>query len=200
MAGGRWPAAVHQMALADKEQYEMDKDDGLIREKPAILLLRNIYDVWPEGAAFLPTAELLDLLVSRFPTSWGSEGPFGKSLTAQRMGRMLASNYKVNSARQRSDGPRGYLYANLDAVWHRMAVAGSDTSLKLTGQSGATGTTGTTQAGSAGSAGSAGYIQQALPEPAPTWTCERCGDPVSDHNYLCARCKADLMADARTEA
>lgn len=121
-AGGDWPASVDAMALHDKEQYDMDKEDGLVRERPAVVLLAHIREVWPAGENFVTTSRLIDVLVSAHPAVWGSDGPYGKSLTAQRLGRMLAGSYKINSTRQTNYGPRGYIRAAFTAVWSRMRI------------------------------------------------------------------------------
>ncbi len=122
IAGGRWPAAVDAMALQDREQFEMDKEDGLIKERPAILLLKHLFEVWPEGESFWSTADIITALVLKHPPVWGDAGPFGKELTAHRLGRMLAQSYKINSTRIAKSGPRGYAMASLSAVWRQMRI------------------------------------------------------------------------------
>jgi len=60
-AGGDWPDRVDAMALHDKEEYAMDREDGLVKEKPAVILLSHIHEVWPDNTPFVPTSELIDL-------------------------------------------------------------------------------------------------------------------------------------------
>ena len=55
------------MALQDIEQYELDKEDGLILERPAVVLLRHIHEIWPASTAFIPSLEIVDLLIDNFP-------------------------------------------------------------------------------------------------------------------------------------
>jgi len=150
MAGGTWPARVDEMALHDKEQAEMDKEDGMIRERPALLLLRHLHDLWPQGETFVPTSSLVDWLALEHPEEWGDGSPFGKPITAQRFGRMLATSYKVNSTRLDRDGARGYVRAALLGPWQAMGIEAvaqvapvHTTLLKQTGASGANGETGT---------------------------------------------------------
>jgi hypothetical protein len=121
-AGGDWPDRVDAMALHDKEQHTMDKEDGLVRETPAVVLLRHVHDVWPDGTPFLPTSDLIDMLVIEHPNVWGEEGPIGKRLTAQRLGRMLATGYKINSGRESNYGPRGYFHTSFVRPWSRMRI------------------------------------------------------------------------------
>lgn len=125
LAGGDWPAAVDAMAIQDKEQWEMDKEDGLVRERPAVLLLRHLESLWPDDVAFKATSDIVKRLVAEHPATWSAESTYGRDLTAQRFGRMLATSYKINSTRLANDGPRGYTRASLAAVWSRMRITPS---------------------------------------------------------------------------
>lgn len=146
MAGRQWPGLVDEMALQDREEYDMDREDGLIRERPAVLLLRHLMEVWPGEQPFVPTTELVDRLVGRHPESWGNESPYGKALTQQRLGRMLVGSYKVHSCR-RPDGDRerGYRRADLEHAWRRVDPT------SRTGRTGQAGRTGRETHGSNGS-------------------------------------------------
>jgi hypothetical protein len=146
-AGGRWPEVVDTLALHDKEQTEMDRDDGMIRDRPAVVLLKHLLDLWPEGETFYPTSALCRDLADTHPDDWGHGSPFGKPITAQRLGRMLASSYGVNSHRLDREGPRGYTRASLEPVWRRMGLVPDLAPVpspppKETGASGAAGETG----------------------------------------------------------
>ncbi len=148
--GGRWPTVVDQLALNDKEQQDMDREDGMVRDRPAVLLLKHLHTLWPDGELFVPTTSLVAALVANHPEEWGIGSPFGKALTAQRLGRMLASSYGVNSSRVGGRGLRGYARASLTTVWRRMGVEQAErrsapvpnTHPNQTGASGATGGTG----------------------------------------------------------
>jgi hypothetical protein len=100
----------------------MDKEDGLIHEKPAVVLLRHIYETWPDHTPFMPTLDLIDRLVAEHSNVWGEDGPIGRRLTAQRLGRMLATGYKINSGRETNFGPRGYFHASFFGPWRRLRI------------------------------------------------------------------------------
>lgn len=123
-AGGRWPDVVDALAIADKAQVQADKEDGLITERPHLVLLRDLATIWPDGATFTPTSTLVDSLIYHNPEAWGPESPYGKALTAKRLGKMLATNYKINSSFVGTShtGPRGYRRADLELVWTRMGT------------------------------------------------------------------------------
>lgn len=128
MAGGHWPTVVDRLSLEDLEQQQSDRDEGLTVEKPHIRLLRDLAAVWPSDGAgeprtFVPTEELTTRLASSHPDDWGPTSPFGKPITAQRMGRMLAGNYRVTSSRPGGVGPRGYSLLHLRTIWSRLHIS-----------------------------------------------------------------------------
>jgi hypothetical protein len=122
VAGGEWPKRTDVMALNDKREWEMDREDGLLREAPAVALLRHIQEVWPANTPFLPSEELIRHLVYEYPEMWGPMSPIGKALTFKRLGSMLAKAYKIHSDQPERGGPRGYHHAAFVRPWHRMGV------------------------------------------------------------------------------
>lgn len=143
-AGGRWPEVVNELAVHDVAQVEADREDGLITQRPHVALLAHLWEMWPEGETFWPTAEIVTALAIEHPDMWGEGSPFGKPLTAQRFGRMLATAYGVNSGRLDRTGPRGYTRASLERAWLRMQVGAPDSPAppRETGASGGSGATG----------------------------------------------------------
>ena len=83
----------------------MDKEDGLIQEKPAVVLLSHIYKLWTDNTRFLPTEMLIEMLINEHPTVWSAESSFGKALTGKRLGGMLAKGYKIHSKQARPRHP-----------------------------------------------------------------------------------------------
>jgi hypothetical protein len=106
-AGGRWPEVVDRLVEFDLERMKLDREEGIMSEKPHVTLLRHIAEVWPKGEGFSSTEDLLSMLSARFPASWGRSDRYPSGLTAQRLGRMLVKNYGVYADRHPSRG-RGY--------------------------------------------------------------------------------------------
>lgn len=126
-AGAHWPAVVHRLALADLAQQQADREDGITVEKPHIRLLRHLAETWPTDGAgdprgFVATEELTTRLAGIYPDEWGPGSPFGRPITAQRMGRMLATNYRVMTSRPDTRGPRGYALVSLRTIWGRLQI------------------------------------------------------------------------------
>jgi Protein of unknown function (DUF3631) len=125
-AGGRWADAVDAMALHDRQEHDMNKEDGLITDKPAVVLLKHIHEVWnAQDASFLASAQLIDLLVDVHPNVWGPESSYGKRLTQARLGRMLAQGYKIHSKQIERGGHRGYVLADFTRAWRQMGITTS---------------------------------------------------------------------------
>jgi hypothetical protein len=128
-AGGDWAKRTDEMALNDKKEWEMDREDGLLREKPAVVLLRHINEVWPADTAFWPSEELVRQLIWEYPQMWGAENPFRKNLTTKRLATMLVTGYKIHSDQPVRGERRGYHRSAFTRAWQRMRVEpASDTS------------------------------------------------------------------------
>ncbi|MCR6491709.1 DUF3631 domain-containing protein [Cellulomonas sp. P24] len=121
-AGGHWPSIADDLIRRDLIEAQMDREDGMVSTPPAVTLLRDIHELWPGDDDFTPTSWLVSELILHNPRTWGPDSAYGKALTFQRLGRMLAQGFKVNSSRQ-GDGPRGYYRQSLAPVWRRMGMA-----------------------------------------------------------------------------
>jgi len=93
----------------------------MTRERPAMVLLRDIHTIWPDGELFTPTATLVQSLITRSPEQWSAHSSFGRDLTPQRLGRMLSSNFGIHSVKNAKD-ERGYGVGPFSTVWHRMGL------------------------------------------------------------------------------
>jgi hypothetical protein len=75
-------------------------------ENLAAVLLEDIKAV--AGAdSFIPTDELLAAVIEHNPAQWSASNHYGRDLTAQRMGRLLANHHGIRSTRNHKD-KRGY--------------------------------------------------------------------------------------------
>ncbi len=108
-AGGRWSAVVDQLAVNDVERIEAEREEGITQQRPHVTLVAHIHESFGEADTFVPTTELIARLIDNHPEVWGSESPFGKALTAPRLGRMLTSSYNVHATKYADRGQvRGY--------------------------------------------------------------------------------------------
>lgn len=124
-AGADWPARVDQMILNDLDQIARDREEGLSSMPIHVHLLRDLHDLFmQQGEDFMPTADVLSLLVSGHPERWSESSPFGKRLTAQRMGRMLVKHFAVRSGKDATDR-RGYYAASFARAWRATGLEDS---------------------------------------------------------------------------
>lgn len=124
-AGGRWPAVVDALAVADVERIAQQREEGIAVERPHLALLRHLH-ITVGSESFVGTEELIDRLVSNWPEVWGDSSPFGKRLTAQRLGRMLSTHYNITTSRLERTGPRGYTRASLTPAFRQFGLDPSD--------------------------------------------------------------------------
>lgn len=124
-AGGHWPATADALIRRDLIEAEMDREDNMTATPPAVKLLRDIYEVWSGDEHFTATTVLVTELILHDPAQWGPDSPYGRALTVQRLGRMLAQGFKVHSDRQ-GDSPRGYYRKSLAPVWRKLGVTPLD--------------------------------------------------------------------------
>lgn len=126
LAGGRWPEVTDALAADDVQRVEDERESGLSADRPHIVLVQHIAEVWPAETAFMPTKDLVEQLRWDFPEMWGEHSSFGKALTERRFGVMLNRNYRVTSTRQTNTGPRGHAYATMARIWRRLGVKAPD--------------------------------------------------------------------------
>lgn len=125
--GGRWPAAIDELACADVARIEAEREEGLEYERPEVVLLKDIHTVWGLEEAFIPTEELVERLVHHSPEMWGMASTFAKELSAQRLGRMLVKGYDIHSDRApHGKRERGYQRSRFEPVFRAFRLGHSD--------------------------------------------------------------------------
>lgn len=136
-AGGRWPAIIEAAIVRDIAEVEAEREDGLTQDRPAVVLLKHLAELWPAGESFVSTARLCELLAWAHPEIWGESSTYGRAITEQRLGRLLSQGFKVHSARQSGAAgrTRGYARDVLARPWGQFGLA----SPGETGQTGRTG-------------------------------------------------------------
>lgn len=143
VAGGRWPTVCDALIQRDLDELSQDKEEGLMSQRPAIALLRDMHELWPGDTAFWETGDLLVTLTTLRPERWGATSPYGRELNAQRLGSMLGKGFRVRSTRLERHGPRGYTRASFEQAWRRLRMAPAP--LSETGATGAAAATGAEQ-------------------------------------------------------
>lgn len=122
LAGGRWPEVADALAADDVQRVEDERESGLSADRPHIVLVQHLAEVWPAGENFMEVSEMVDRLIWNHPEMWGEASSFGKPLSAHRLGIMLNRNYRVTSVQPTRGAPRGHGYATMARIWKRLGV------------------------------------------------------------------------------
>jgi Protein of unknown function (DUF3631) len=128
-ASDEWAERAAELAKEDLERARLDREDDVLTKAPAEQVLHDIHDLWPAGLPFVSTASLLAELSRRFPDRWGKFNDRGP-LTAQRLGRMLATRHDIRSEKSYVQGGelRGYYRQAFASAWRRWGVEDPPTS------------------------------------------------------------------------
>lgn len=124
-AGGHWVDRVNEAIKKDLYETEMEREDGMSTERPAVVLLRHIHEVWEESEPFITSSVLIGRLVDAHPNQWGELSTYGKKLTAQRLGRMLSQGYKIHSSKH--NDVRGYRRGHFQTAFRQFGLVTVET-------------------------------------------------------------------------
>ncbi|WP_445347817.1 DUF3631 domain-containing protein [Corynebacterium marquesiae] len=116
-ASPMWEKRCETLIKADLEDQEEDRKAGLQRIPRHVQLLKDIRTAWPTNTSFWPTDQLLAAIKVESPHKWTSDHKYG-DLSAQGLGRMLSSNFKIRSGREKSGSRRrGYFKTDFEQAW-----------------------------------------------------------------------------------
>ncbi|WP_239656316.1 DUF3631 domain-containing protein [Mycobacterium riyadhense] len=138
-AGGHWPQTVDRIIRADLDYESAERDAGLRRLPPGMVLLCDLHAVWPDHDDLVPTRDLVGRLITHNTEYWGDRSGYGKALTETRLGKLLSQASQVTSVRPGGRGPRGYLRAQLTPVWSRLRIGTPPSSPGAPGEPGSPG-------------------------------------------------------------
>lgn len=122
-AGGTWPERVDRMIRHNLDEIARDREEGLSTMPIHVHLLRDLHELFSESPEpFLSTRnDLVPLLIARHPERWSTASTFGRDLTEQRLGRMLAKNFSIRSTKDAED-KRGYHRAAFTRAWRAVGL------------------------------------------------------------------------------
>lgn len=121
-AGGDWPERVDRMIIANLDEMARDHEEGLSTMPIHVHLLRDLHGLFlAEDMAFLPTQDILSMLEAHHPERWSASSSFGRTLTAQRMGQMLAKRFGIRSGKDATDR-RGYHRGAFTRGWRAIGL------------------------------------------------------------------------------
>jgi len=122
VASAQWSERVDQLILKDIESARQDAENGDLQQKPHIQLMRDLFAVFGYEGGFIPTGQVVTMLIRHNPDQWSFSSVYGKDLTPQRFGRILNSAYGLNSMRI-GDSARGYHSDQFKRVWQQLGIS-----------------------------------------------------------------------------
>ena len=93
-AGGEWPVIVDRLIDKSLAEDEAEREAGLKTQPPGMVMLTDLYAIWPDGETFIPTRELVNKLILKNTNYWGTASGYGKALTETRLGRLVTQAAK----------------------------------------------------------------------------------------------------------
>ena len=67
-------------------QEAAEREAGLKKLPPGMVVMIDLHAVWPEGEQFMPTRVLVSKLIEHNPDYWSAGSPYSKALTDTRWG------------------------------------------------------------------------------------------------------------------
>jgi Protein of unknown function (DUF3631) len=148
-AGGRWPDIADGLIRSSVAELHAEREAGLRNLPPGLVLLTDLYKVWPNDLSgvdgLVPTKDLVSRLVAHNPDYLGPLSNYGKALTEHRFGKLVSKSARVTSTRVGGGGPRGFRRGQFKQAWRRLGVDANPSG--TSGKSGQTGTSGAPEPG-----------------------------------------------------
>lgn len=122
VAGERWSTKVDHLIIRDIELTKELAENADAQVSVNMQLVRDLFEIYKDEPGFRSTTSLVLSLIRHNPEHWSSSSYYGKDLTAQRLGRILANAYGLNSHRV-GDSPRGYHSKLFENTWLRLGIS-----------------------------------------------------------------------------
>lgn len=122
VAGGRWPAITDRLINLSLAEDTAEREAGLKTLPVGMVMMKDLYTVWPDGENFMGTRDLVSKLINHNPEYWGANSGYGKALTDTRFAQIVMRASRVTPHRVGGRGPRGYLRSALEPVWRRLRI------------------------------------------------------------------------------
>ena len=126
VASQQWSNRVDELIARDIALAIEQADNSELQVSPNEQLVKDLYLIYKGEAVFKSTNQLVLDVIKLNPEQWSSNSYYGKDLTAQRLGRILATGFGVHSQRM-GDSPRGYHSKAFETIWVRLGISNKPT-------------------------------------------------------------------------
>jgi hypothetical protein len=122
-AGGDWSDLCDALIERGMELDRAEREAGLKKLPEGMVLLNDLYEIWPEHDELVPSRDLVLKLVDFNLEYWGEHSGYGKKLTEKRMAVLLKQVANVVSQRPGGRGPMGYFRHQFQKVWDHLGIS-----------------------------------------------------------------------------
>lgn len=122
VAGNEWSERVDHLILRDIESALQQTENGDLQLSVNLQLVKDLFGVFGAEPGFIPTVQLVAKLIRHNPDQWSISSFYGKNLTPQRFGQILARAYGLNSVRI-GDSARGYHSDQFKRIWQQLGIS-----------------------------------------------------------------------------
>ena len=126
VAGEEWSSRADELIVRDVSLSIDQAENSELQVAPNVQLVRDLHLIYKDEAVFKSTNHLVLSLIKLNPEQWSSNSYYGRDLTAQRLGRILATGFGVHSHRI-GDSPRGYHSKVFQTIWLRLGISNNPT-------------------------------------------------------------------------
>lgn len=126
LCGPEWQERAMHLARRALELRRAEVEAGLASVPPKTLMLKAMYDNWPEGQERWKTEDIIPMLAAENPTLWEADLLKNqKRVTAQAIGKTLAGSFGLHTRRgtTRSDRTPAYHRSDFIPVFLRMGIS-----------------------------------------------------------------------------
>lgn len=126
LCGQEWEERAMRLASRALELRQAEVEAGLRADPPKVLMLKAMYENWPEGQERWKVDDVIDMLAAENPALWDEDIIKGRRrISAQAIAKTMSGSYGLRTRKgtTRDDRTRAYHRSDFDAVFVRMGIA-----------------------------------------------------------------------------
>ena len=122
-ASPEWEAIADKFIIRDIAEVEMDREDGMTNLPPAVILLQDIYKIWPDDQAFIPSTRTGGRTCRSQPPHVGTDEQLRQGAHGPAVRQNARPGVQDSLQRRQGDSKRGYFRHQFDIPFRRMNLA-----------------------------------------------------------------------------
>lgn len=126
LCGPEWEERAMHLASRALELRQAEVEAGLRADPPKVLMLRAMYENWPEGQERWKVEDVISMLAAENPTLWeADEIKSRRRISSQAIAKTMSGSYglRTRQGTTRDDRARAYHRSDFDPVFLRMGIS-----------------------------------------------------------------------------